>query len=330
MPGDGGASATATFVCGNGHMTAATDVRFSLEQGCRCNVKVNPIGSRLTPNQTARCKQMIPSTMRLLIVTGFGQFHTTNAVYHINFTPVLQRAGIPFDVILAENGPGLTKCLMSNKYSALMFIHLDDKGFQKNLAMFNGDNLGTLYHWILFGGKFILHGEQEYVTQLMQTFTGKPWHYCGDYYRRVKHSCNRKHFRHFPLRSTSADTGAGAGSAAPPTAPKGSTTTDAADSDDDEEAGDEQGRPWVLPKTINMKATMLSGVAVGDRLYNPKPGARVISAVPGFGGHVVNHERTGIAFSPVGQGFLCYVGDVNAEVKTLDTIMTLLRLPKTE
>ena len=189
-----------------------------------------------------------------------------------------------------------------------------------------------------------MHGEGNGTTQLLRMFVNKPWHHCGDYYRRIKHTCNRKHFRHFPLRSTSTaapvPASAPGSASGPAPVPAGATRacTDAADSDDDDEGGEaEDGAcagastelgQWVLPKTINMKATTLCGVAVEDRLYSPRPGARCISGVPGFGGHVVNHERTGIAFSPVGQGFLCYVGDVNAEAKTLDAIITLLRLPK--
>lgn len=336
--GGSGAIARAVYVCASGHTTATTDTRFSLQQDCNCNIIVHPVVAHLTPEQMETCLQLVSSSLRLLIVTGFGQFNTSNSEYYAKLVPLLQ--GIPFDVVQADNGHALTKRIMSKKYSAVMFLHLDDKGFERNMAMFGGDNLYTFYQWISFGGKFILHGEGDYVAQLLQTFVGKPWHFCGDFYRRVKHACNRKYFCHFPLRSTSrSSTGAGAGAGA-------------ADSDDDEDSEDDAaaaaaiegggadvskteteitasgtvGR-LILPKKINMKATTLSGVAVEDRLYSPEPGARCISAVPGFGGHVVNPERTGIAFTPKGKGFVCYVGDVNAEAKTLKTILALLQLP---
>jgi hypothetical protein len=171
-----------------------------------------------------------------------------------------------------------------------------------------------------------MHGEGPTAMEVLQDFVGKPWHQCGDFYRRIKHSCNRRHFRHFSLLASDEYLHSSPSAAA----------TVAADEDSDEEdantpVGEGEGQSlqqsYLLPKTINMKATTLCGVAVEDRLYNPKPGARCISAVPGFGGHIVNHERTGVAFSPVGDGSVCYVGDVNAEVKTLEMIIALLRLP---
>lgn len=99
------------------------------------------------------------------------------------------------------------------------------------------------------------------------------------------------------------------------TAVPSATTTMGADSDGDEQV--EGDSAWLLPKSIDIKSTTLCGVAPQDRLFSPLPGARVISAIPGFGGHVINHERTAIAYTMVGEGSVCFVGDVNAEVKTM-------------
>ena len=214
-----------------------------------------------------------------------------------------------------------------------MFIHLDYKGFDKNINMFDGHNLALLYHWIRFGGKFILHGEGEYVSWLLQVLTNKPWHFCGDFYRRFKHHCNRKHFHHFPLQEAVVETTTANGTTTVATT---TTSSNINTNDSDSDSGDETANQnnnngsnsnWLLPKHINMKATTLCGVAKEDRLYNPKPGARCISSIPGFGGHVVNSDRTGIAFTPKEKGFVCHVGDVNAEIGTMQTLITILRLP---
>ncbi len=335
----GGNSASAAFVCGNGHMSAVTDVRFSLQQDCNCNIEVNETKAPLTSEQERAARELISPQLRVLIVTGFGQFNTTNSCYFRSLLPRLDSETIPYDVIQANNGSALTRSLMSRRYNSLIFLHLDDKGFEKNMEMFGGAHLGTLFHWINFGGRFILHGEGDYVSQLLQSFVGKPWHYCGDYYRRIKHHNNRETFRHFPLRSTASvltsgmsdmsisSSSAGSGASEGATAASGGGGGEGGgDSEDDETTSSGQPKGcWLFPKTINTKATMLCGVAPEDRLYSPKPGARCISNVPGFGGHVVNHDRTAVAYSPRGHGSVCYVGDVNAEPKTIDMIIALLR-----
>jgi len=284
----------------------------------------------MSEEQTRICMQLVSNSTKLLLVHSFSlAYGTESSVYFTKLAPALTASGIAFDAIPADNGSGLTRRLMSKQYSAVVFIHLDDGGFTQNSNMFEGDNLGTLYQWVAYGGKLIIHGEGSYLTEMLQALVQKPWHQCGDYYRRTRHTCNSKHFKHFAVKRTkggAGSTGEGVDSDDEREEEAKAATTAASSSEQDTTT--RQGS-LALPRTISMKATMLSGVALEDRLFSPEPGARVVSSIPGFGGHVVSHERTGIALSPMGQGFICYVGDVNAEKKTCDTIARLVLLPRT-
>ena len=48
----------------------------------------------------------------------------------------------------------------------------------------------SLKEWIRCGGKFILCAEGGCAQDMLQIMTKKNWHFCGDYYRRCKHSLN--------------------------------------------------------------------------------------------------------------------------------------------
>lgn len=176
----GHASANAIFLCPNRHSSTATDCRLGLTQRCSCKIEEEQIKVTLTSEQEVFYRQTVSPTCRLLIVTGFDRWNTSDALYYTKFTPVLERAGIPFDVLMAEDGPVLTEKLLTNKHSAVMFIHLDYKGFRRRISMFDSANLCVLFVWILFGGKLIMHGEGDEAAWILQKLTGKPWHHCGD------------------------------------------------------------------------------------------------------------------------------------------------------
>lgn len=314
-PGGGeGVAARATFMCGQGHVTAASDTRFSLEQECRCSIPISPVVAQQSREQEEFCKKLIPNTKRVLIVSGFSAIGQHNSTYLEKLQPELRSAGIPFDYLEANNDSELTKRLETCRYTILIFLHLDHRGMNDNELMFDALFMGLFYHWVMMGGKFLLHGEGCGAEWLLQTLTGQPWHFCGDFYRRCKHSCNRKNFSHFPLTAATD---------VPDSINHSGSTGDGSDSEDE----DGERVRFIIPKRINMKATMLSGVRREDQLFSPKRGTRCISAVPNFGGHVIPTHRTAIAVAMHGKGHVCFVGDVNAEKGTIKTMMAICKLP---
>ena len=310
LPTDGvGAAANATFVCGLGHLSAACDARMGIEHECHCNVTAQPTFSApLTPQQRNLYERMVPTAPKLLVVIGFGQIDENNSAYMSALRPHCQQHGIAIDVLRASQGSLLAKKIESGQYNSVLFLHIDDGGMEKyGENMFNALNFGALYNLVRFGGKCIFHGEGCSLTEVLRILSGEPWHFCGDYYRRCTHHCNRTEFSHFPL-TTSSSSSSSSGAI--------------------EDTGEEEDSHFILPRKIDVKATMLSGVSRSCQLYSPREGARCVSAVPNFGGHVIPTFRTAVAVSKIGNGLLCFFGDVNADVKTVNIITKIVALPK--
>jgi hypothetical protein len=80
-----------------------------------------------------------------------------------------------------------------------------------------------------------------------------------------------------------------------------------------------------VPLRYNAKALHLQNVDSTHALYFPEESARLQSRVfpptP-----VENHHETPVAFSPVGEGYLGYVGDVNHEEETTTIIVSMCGL----
>ena len=304
---------SALFVCKKAHHTSCADTRFGLEQICNCKIPIKESRSILTPQQEASFKKAVSQTNKVLIVTGFHFIRSGNSNYIEHLTALLAKGNISHDVVEAENSDNfLVQLLESGNYQTLLFVHLDMRGWEAMSEMFGARCIGCLYNWIKFGGKFLVQGEGEGVSWLLQVLLSKPWHYCGDFYRRCKHSLNVDHFSHFPLLCDNNDTKVG------------SSSIDNGDNSDDETS------ELIMPSSINMKAVMLSGVAPEDQLFCPKRGARCVSAVPGFGGHIIPTFRTPIAATRHGKGLVTFIGDVNAEERTIRCMLSLIKLPLQE
>jgi len=79
-----------------------------------------------------------------------------------------------------------------------------------------------------------------------------------------------------------------------------------------------------LMTSYSMKAVHLKGVKAEDVLYAPTEDSRVESHV--FGPSKVNLSHVPVAYTRIGDGFLGYIGDVNAEEESTPVILTMLRL----
>ena len=102
-----------------------------------------------------------------------------------------------------------------------------------------------------------------------------------------------------------------------------SAETGDVDDNEDEVVGG-NGFKTAFPKKVNDIANLLAGVSRDDQLYSPKEGTRCVSGVPGFAGHIIPTFRTAVAAMKVGKGIVCYVGDKNAESKTIKTIIAVI------
>lgn len=305
------ATASATFVCRNGHSICMTDARLGLEQECSCDVRVEPLHcSPITPMQERMFASMVAPNPSLLVVTGFNKVDETNSCFMAKLAPILRAKGVPYEVLPACGGDALGVFLELGTYNSLLFVHMDPKGMEQyGSLIFNVKNTGALYQFVSNGGRCLVQGEGPGVVWLLQLLSGKPWHFCGDFYRRCKHVCNTRDFRPFSLVVD--------------------TSSQRREVVGDGDADDDEGREGcLLTRKIDMKATMLSGVDREDQLYSPKEGTRCVSAVPTFGGHIVPTFRTAVAASRLGLGLICYIGDVNAEAGIIKTITTIITMPR--
>ena len=73
-----------------------------------------------------------------------------------------------------------------------------------------------------------------------------------------------------------------------------------------------------------MKAVHLEGVKAEDVGYKPTDGSRVESHV--FQPFPVDLSNAPVAYTRIGDGFLGYIGDVNAEKESTGVILAMLRL----
>lgn len=79
-----------------------------------------------------------------------------------------------------------------------------------------------------------------------------------------------------------------------------------------------------LPTSYSMKAVHLKGVEAEDVLYTPSADSRVESHV--FAPEPVDLSHVPAAYTRIGDGFLGYIGDVNAEEESTSVILAMLRL----
>lgn len=79
-----------------------------------------------------------------------------------------------------------------------------------------------------------------------------------------------------------------------------------------------------LTTSYSMKAVHLKGVNAEDILYAPAEDSRVESRV--FGPSPVDLSHVPAACTRIGDGFLGYIGDVNAEEGSTGVILAMLRL----
>jgi hypothetical protein len=87
----------------------------------------------------------------------------------------------------------------------------------------------------------------------------------------------------------------------------------------------QQGSKLALPAAYSQKAVFLKNVAPDAALYLPSTDSVTESHV--FPSEPVkNREQTPVAFTAVGEGWLGYVGDVNAETASDDVILAMCGL----
>jgi hypothetical protein len=79
-----------------------------------------------------------------------------------------------------------------------------------------------------------------------------------------------------------------------------------------------------LTMSYSMKAVHLKGVKAEDVLYVPTEDSRVQSHV--FAPSPVDMSHVPVAYTRIGDGFLGYIGDVNAEDESTSVILAMLRL----
>jgi hypothetical protein len=79
-----------------------------------------------------------------------------------------------------------------------------------------------------------------------------------------------------------------------------------------------------LTTSYSMKAVHLKGVKAEDILYAPAEDSRVESRV--FAPSPVDLSHVPAAYTRIGDGFLGYIGDVNAEEESTGVILAMLRL----
>lgn len=78
-----------------------------------------------------------------------------------------------------------------------------------------------------------------------------------------------------------------------------------------------------MPGAYSMKALNLSGVARNDAVYVATPNSRVESLVFGPTPVDCTNDEAPVTFTQVGQGYVGYVGDVNAEEATTDVVLSM-------
>lgn len=328
-----GCSANAMFMCAQGHTTFVSDARVSSEQNCHCKINIPTALTISTEQQSlARCS-LSSATPRLLIVMGLGGVPVNESVYLQRLKPVLKALNIGYDVILAEvSKPAqLTDRLATGSYNSVLLLHVLDSGFEEKGAMFAGEHLMNLCAWVQVGGRLLVHGEGDRLGQFMQTLVAKPWHFCGDFYRKCKYVCNFGKFTPFRICEI-ASVGATETVNVDTASPSSNDATDvtagagAGAASVNNRTGSISCTSVALPRRLTAKAVMLSGVSEENRLYYPGHDSVAISGVPGFGGHIVPSNRVAVAVSSVHDGLFVYIGDANAEIKTINLITSIINM----
>lgn len=205
---DGGPRKTgrAMFICGKGHLNMTTDTSMGDEVECVCEE------SQSIPRPPARRLEgagfSLPSIPRVLIVGGLAR---TDVAYFAargmsipqdptgpiieKIKTALTAKGLAHDSMLADDGEGVSKRLLTNRYSKIIFYGLTESGIIAKQNMFDsGTILSYLPQWVEAGGKFVLHGEGFGITVIANALLGEiggRWHQCGDFYRRCRFSLNR-------------------------------------------------------------------------------------------------------------------------------------------
>lgn len=193
-------TARAMFMCKNKHMTVATDVCMGVEKECTCSINLVRIGlPRDLPSSYS-----LPATAKTLVVSGFSLIDARmvgRSGLEDSSAPAVDRLkrsfsakGLPWDAMLADNGEAVTKQMLSGKFSRVILYGINDRGLEAHERMFqNGFFLAHLEGWLRSGGRLVLHGEGQLIgiiANIILKDEGK-WHFCGDWYRRCKHSRNK-------------------------------------------------------------------------------------------------------------------------------------------
>lgn len=178
----------AQFVCKKKHQTAATDTCMGLEQECNCNVEMARMEvTDLRLNEISP----LPPTPRALFIGGFRR-GVAESFYVRKVSQELSTLNIPFNSINAMNdGSNVEAALKSGKYTKIIVVHFEDRQAVEMEMFETFGFMPRLAQWVKNGGKFILHGEGKLASILLQILTEKPWHFCGDFYRRCTQRLNR-------------------------------------------------------------------------------------------------------------------------------------------
>ena len=190
----------------------------------------------------------------------------------------------------------------------------------------------TVQSWVAQGGKLVVHGEGRGdgtnafstesggfgVIHLLRDWFGKNWEMTGDFYHSTTHKLRypvhtpSPTHQQVPQTAVAADT---TSSAAVMTATHSHTTFPSSSLYTLPAAAYEQ-----LPATISVKACMISNVPSTEVLYAPPAGARAHSALPGFAGPKIELGMTLAATASYQLGRITFIGDVNAEVPSMEVI----------
>lgn len=203
-------TARAMFMCRNKHMTMATDVCMGVEKECTCDINL----ARIELPSNLPSSYSIPAAAKTLIVSGFSLVDARlvgRSGLEDSSEPAVSRLkqsftekGFPWEAMLADNGEAVTKQMLSGKYHKIILYGINDRGLEAHEKMFqNGFFLAHLPGWLRSGGRLVLHGEGQLIgiiANILLKEEGK-WHFCGDWYRRCKHSRNKSEDAVLPYAS---------------------------------------------------------------------------------------------------------------------------------
>lgn len=80
-----------------------------------------------------------------------------------------------------------------------------------------------------------------------------------------------------------------------------------------------------LPSEIEMKAVRIKGAAKEDVVYSTTPDSMMEHLAMAQSAH--KPDEAAVVFTPIGNGYLGYIGDVGAESDTTDIVLAMCGLP---